>query len=95
MIKLMKFLNQMKNLLMIIMNQKKILKMKMIKNLIMKIQKFQKKEKLKLKIEDDKSIPNPTEKFKLYDLIIYCNSLEKIKNNGWYYRISKDFEKKK
>ena len=95
MIKLMKFLNQMKNLLMIIMNQKKILKMKMIKNLIMKIQKFQKKEKLKLKIEDDKSIPNPTEKFKLYDLIIYCNALEKIKNNGWYYRMSEDFEKKK
>ena len=57
---------------------------------------FLKQNQIKIeKIEDDKSIPNPTEKLKLYDLIIYCNSLEKIKNNGWYYRMSKDFEKKK
>ena len=47
------------------------------------------------KIEDDGSISNLTEKLTLYDLIIYCNSLEKIKNNGWYYRMSEDFEKRK
>ena len=49
----------------------------------------------KEKIEDDKSIPNLTKKLTLYDLIIYCNSLEKIKNNGWYYRMYEDFEKRK
>ena len=57
---------------------------------------FPKKSIIKIeKIENDKSIPNLTEELTLYDLIIYCNSLEKIKNNGWYYRMSKDFEKKK
>ena len=51
---------------------------------------------LDIEISDDGSIKNLKDELTLYDLIIYCNSLENIKNGeGWYYKISKNYEKEK
>ena len=44
-------------------------------------------------IEDDGSINNLKEPIQYYDLIVYCNSFERLfDKNGWYYKYSQRYE---